>query len=151
MRWTPDRDAHLSRLLVGGDEGLDAGAELEVRDPDGAQALLAPLARHHRFDADDGCLWVRPIVGGYEPDPRQTGEPAYAFDLYVARRRALAATRVRRDGDELTFDLAGGQQARIRPARPALLAELERWDTWYYLHLSAEEQADLDALVHDTG
>jgi len=156
MTWTEDLDRHLAWLLSGGDASLDAGAELDVRHPDGTVAFLAPLARHHRVDADASarglaCIWIRPVVGGHAPDPRHPGDPAYRFDLGEARRRNLTFTGVRRDGDSLTFDLDSGQTARIRPARPDLLGELQRWDTWYYLHLTPAEQAELDALELDTG
>jgi hypothetical protein len=157
-RWTTDLDRHLRQLLTGGHLGLDAGAELEVRDPAGQVVFLAPLARHHRVD-ETGTLWVRPVVGGPTPDrdtparlpdtvDPDTVDPD-TFDPDVARRRGLAATKVRRVNDELIVDLRSGEQARIRPARPALLAELQRWDTWVTVALTAEQEADLDTLAHD--
>jgi hypothetical protein len=192
-RWTTDLDRHLRQLLTGGHLGLDAGAELEVRDPAGQVVFLAPLARHHRVD-ETGTLWVRPVVGGPTPDrdtparlpdtvdpdtvdpdtfdpdtvdpdtvdpdtvdpdtvDPDTFDPDTVdpdtFDPDVARRRGLAATKVRRVNDELIVDLRSGEQARIRPARPALLAELQRWDTWVTVALTAEQEADLDTLAHD--
>jgi hypothetical protein len=156
MTWTEDLDRHLARLLAGGDAGLDGGAELEVHHPDGTLAFLAPLARHHRVDPDASveartCIWIRPIVGGYTPDPRRPGDPIYAFDLAQARRRNLTFTHARRDGDALVFDLDSGQRAQVRPARSDLLTELHRWDTWYYLHLTPTDQATLDAIHLDAG
>jgi hypothetical protein len=156
MPWNRDLDRHLARLLSGGGAGLDGGAELEVRDPDGTLAFLTPLARHHRVDAEASdkertCIWIRPIAGGHSPDPRRPGDPDYAFDLVEARRRNLTFSHGRRDGDTLVFELDGAQLAHIRPARPELLAELQCWDTWYYLHLTPAQQADLDALELDTG
>jgi hypothetical protein len=156
MSWTLDLDRQLAWLLSGGDAGLDGGAELKVRHADGTVAFLAPLARHHRVDPDASddrrtCIWIRPILGGYSPDPRRPGDPAYAFDLAQARRRNLTFTHAHRDGDRLVFELENGQRADVRPARSELLAELRRWDKWYYLHLTATQQAELDALELDSG
>ena len=152
--WSAAHAAHFARLLAGGDAGLDGGAEFVVRNPDGTEAFLAPLARHWRVDAGSTpvrtCLWIRPVVGGYTPDPRRPGDPPYAFDLSEARRRNLTFTACRRDGDTLAFDLEVGQRAWVRPIRGGLLAELQRWDSWYYLHLTAEQQARLDALDADS-
>lgn len=156
MTWTTHLDSHFRRLLDGGDDGLDGGAELEVFHPDGARAFLAPLARHYRYDPEvsDGqraCVWIRPLVGGYPINPRQPGEPTYAFDLDEARRRNLTFTRCWQDGDTLVFDLDSGQRAYVRPIRSQLLAELQRWDTFYLLYLDAADQARLDALDSDPG
>ena len=154
MAWNDTLEAHLRWLLAGGDAGLDGGAELEVRHPDGTLAFLAPLARHHRLDAESTpertCIWIRPVVGGYTPEPG-TGAPPYAFDLFEARRRNLTFAACRRDGDALVFDLESGQHAWVRPARDELLDELARWDTYYYVHLPADAQAALDALEADSG
>jgi len=40
--------------------------------------------------------------------------------------------------------------ARIRPAGPETLPELQRWDSFYLLVLTAQEEADLDALWGDS-
>lgn len=145
--WTEELDRHLGRLLGGGPE-LEGGAELEVRDPDGRQAFLAPLARHHRMD-ETGTLWVRPVVGGHVPNPDRPGTLPYTFDPNTARRRGLDVRAAQRHGDELVLELRTGQQARIRPARPALLAELSRWDTWVYTALTPQQEAELEALSYD--
>lgn len=146
--WTGACDRRLARLLAGGEAGLYAGAELEVCHPDGSRAFRAALARHHRVDPPD-LVWVRPVVGGYQPDAAEPGEPGYAFELDVARRRGLHVTAAWDHGDELGMDLATGQTAVIRPAAADTLAELRRWDTWYYTSLDAATQRELDALAHD--
>jgi hypothetical protein len=127
---------------------LDVGAELEVRDPDASVAFLAPLARHYRVDADDAVLWLRPIVGGYTPTG--TGMPPYAFHLDEARARAISTRNASDQGEELVFVTDGGQRAHIRPAGPQTRPELERWDDFVYLVLSAEEEAVLDEVWGDS-
>lgn len=146
--WTETLDQHLAGLLAGGEAGLEGGAELEVRHPDGEVAFRAPLARHHRVEG--ACVvWVRPIDDGYVPDRSEPGQPPYAFDLDLVRRRALEFTAVRIDGGAIRFELMTGQHAVVRPARPDTLAELQRWDSYYYTVLDAETQRELDALHHD--
>lgn len=140
-------EERLSRLLVGA-QGLSAGAELEVAEPDGAVAFLAPLARHYRVEGD--TLWVRPVVGGYEPAEDEAGLPPYAFSLNQARARALWLGALRAVGDALVLPQPSGQVARIRQAGRATLAELERWDTFVYTVLSAEEEAELDRVWGDS-
>lgn len=81
----------LDELLQGPGRDLSGGAELEVRDPDRTVLFLAPLARRFRID-EQGIVWVRPIVGGFEPD--EAGAP-YAFNLDEARPRALDASTLR--------------------------------------------------------
>jgi hypothetical protein len=127
---------------------LEVGAELEVRDPDGTVVFLAPLARHYRVDPDDGVLWVRPIVGGYAPTG--AGMPPYAFHLNEARARALATRDVAIAGDELVLVNDGGQIAHIRRAGPQTRPELDRWDDFVYLVLSATEEAALDEVWGDS-
>jgi len=134
----------LARWLAGGEE-LESGAELEVRDLDGALAFLAPLARHYRVA--DGVLWVRPVVGGYEP--LEGGLP-YAFSLNEARARALPLDTVRLEGDEIVMATGADQVARIRPAGPETLQELQRWDTFVLTVLDAEEEAALDRVEGDS-
>lgn len=136
------------RLLASWLADLDVGAELEVRDPDGALALLAPLARHYRLEPEEGLLWIRPVVGGYEP--RGPGMPRYAFHLNEARARAISTHAARTDGDEIVLETAGGQIAHIRPAGPQTRPELEHWDTFCYVVLTAEEEAALDAVWGDS-
>lgn len=142
----PDWVARLAELLAG-DGDLGGGAEIEVRDPDGSLALLAPLARHHRVE--DDIVWIRPVVGGYAPTA-EPGLPPYAFHLNEARPRALAVDALVEAGEELLFRTAGGQLVRIRPAGPETLAELERWDSFVLVALSAEEEAALDRLWGDS-
>ena len=137
-------EAQLARWLAGGDE-LESGAELEVRDLDGALAFLAPLARHYRVA--DGTLWVRPVVGGYVPE--EGGLP-YAFSLNAARARALPLDDVRLEGGEIVLPTRADQVARIRPAGPETLPELERWDTFVLTVLDAEEEAALDRVEGDS-
>ena len=137
-------EARLARWLAGGEE-LESGAELEVRDPDGTVAFLAPLARHYRIA--DGVLWVRPVVGGYEPT--EGGLP-YAFSLNLARARALPLDDVRLEGEEIVVATRAHQVARIRPAGPETLRELERWDTFVLTVLDAEEEVALDQVAGDS-
>ena len=140
--------SYLEFLLAGAGRELEGGAELEVSDRGGEVVFLAPLARHYRVD-ETGTLWVRPVVGGYGPEPGH-GMPPYAFSLEAARRRALEPLRIRREGPELVLELYSGQSARIRPAGPETLPELQRWDSFYLLVLTAREEADLDALWGDS-
>ena len=140
--------SHLEFLLAGAGAELEGGAELEVSDRSGEVVFLAPLARHFRVD-ETGTLWVRPVVGGYRPEPGQ-GMPPYAFSLNAARRRGLDPVSVRREGLELVLELYSGEVARIRPAVPETLPELQRWDSFYLLVLTADEEADLDALWGDS-
>lgn len=127
---------------------LERGAEIEVRDPDGTVAFLAPLARHHRLDPDDDVLWLRPVVGGYVPSGG--GTPPYAFHLNEARARAISTRDVSMHGDEIVFVTGTGQVAHLRPAGPETRAELDRWDDFVYLVLSAEEEAALDEVWGDS-
>lgn len=154
--WTEAMQQQLHRLISGGDAELDGGAELEVCHPDGTRAFLAPLARHCRYDPDASdevrsCIWIRPVVAGSPVDP--PGEPASVFDVAFdeTRRRNLTFTDAWQDGDALVFDLEVGQRAYVRPIRSELLDTLQRWDTYYLLHLSAAEQLELDRLDSDPG
>lgn len=140
--------SYLEFLLAGSGPELEGGAELEVSDRNGEVVFLAPLARHFRID-DGGTLWVRPVVGGYRPEPGQ-GMPPYAFSLNAARPRGLDPVSVRQEGLELVLELDSGEVARIRPAGRETLPELQRWDSFYLLVLTAEEEADLDALWGDS-
>ena len=68
---TPDEwRRHLEFLLAGAGRELEGGAELEVSDRSGEVVFRAPLARHCQVD-ETGTLWVRPVVGGYRPEPAQ--------------------------------------------------------------------------------
>ena len=142
----PEWEARLAQMLAG-DGDLGGGAEIEVRDPDGSLALLAPLARHHRVE--DDVVWIRPVVGGYVPTG-EPGLPPYAFHLNEARPRALSVDGLVDVGEELVFRTAGGQLVHIRPAGPETGAELERWDSFVLLALSAEDEAALDRLWGDS-
>ncbi len=143
----PEWEERLARWLSGGQD-LQGGAELEVAEPDGAVAFLAPLARHYRLEGD--TLWVRPVVGGYQPSGDEPGLPPYAFSLNQARARALSLAGLRVEGDELVLPQPSGQVAHIRQAGPATLAELQRWDTFFYTVLSATEEAELDRVWGDS-
>lgn len=151
--WTDQHDRLMAWLLAGGDAGLDGGAELEVSHPDGSAAFRAALARHHRVEPPN-LVWIRPVIGGDglgddELEHDESGRAAHAFDVDVARRRALQVRTALADGQELHLELATGQTAVIRPAAADTLAELSRWDTWYYTALGAAGQRELDALDHD--
>ena len=137
------------RLLAGWLGDLAAGAELEVRDPDGTVAFLAPLARHYRLE-DAALVWVRPVVGGYAVEAGEPGAPAYAFHLDQARARALHVEGLEVAGEELVAPQPSGQVARLRAAGPATRSELERWDVFVYTVLSAEAEADLARLWGDS-
>jgi hypothetical protein len=131
-----------------GDE-LDAGAQLVVTDPDGAEALRAPLARHHMSDPDHpDMLWLRPVLGG-TPSPDPSGW--YVFNLSISRRRALAysSASIDENGD-VVLTLLSGQVATIQPAAGRELEELQRWDDFTLNILTAEEEADLDRLDADS-
>jgi len=146
-----DWETRLAQLLVG-DGHLGGGAEIEVRDPDGELALLAPLARHHRVEdeGDDSVVvWIRPVVAGYAPEG-EPGLPPYAFHLDEARPRALQLAGLEEIGDELVFRTWADQLVRIRPAGPQTLPELERWDTFCAVVLSAEDEAALDRVWGDS-
>jgi hypothetical protein len=140
--------SYLEFLLAGAGAELEGGAELEVSDRGGEVVFLTPLARHWRVD-ENGTLWLRPVVGGYRLELGQ-GMPPYAFSLDAARPRGLDPVGVRREGLELVLELDSGEVARIRPAGPETLPELQRWDSFYLLVLTAEEEADLDALWGDS-
>ena len=144
---TPAWEARLAELLGGGDD-LESGAELEVHDLEGNVVFLAPLARHYRIE--DDALWIRPVVGGYEPE-RAVGAPVYAFSLNEARARGLSPLEnMAVVGEELVVLTGAGQEAHIRQAGPTTMPELERWDAFFYNVLSAQEQLELDEVVGDS-
>ncbi|HEV2811307.1 MAG TPA: hypothetical protein VGV93_13035 [Acidimicrobiales bacterium] len=144
---TPAWEARLAELLSGGDD-LESGAELEVHDLAGKVVFLAPLARHYRIE--DDALWIRPVVGGYEPE-RAVGAPVYAFSLNEARARGLSPLEnIAVVGEELVVRTGAGQEAHIRRAGPTTMPELERWDAFFYNVLSAQEQLELDEVVGDS-
>jgi hypothetical protein len=145
---TAEWRSHLEFLLAGTGRELEDGAELEVTDRNGDVVFLAPLARHCRVD-ENGTVWVRPVVGGYRPAPGQ-GMPPYAFSLNAARPRGLDPVSIQREGLELVLELDSGEVARIRPAGRDTLPELQRWDSFYLLVLTTQEEADLDALWGDS-
>lgn len=53
-------------------------------------------------------------------------------------------------GEELVILTGAGQEAHIRQAGPGSMAELERWDSFFYNVLSAREQLELDEVVGDS-
>jgi len=145
----------LERTLVDllGDPESGTGAELVVFDPDGTQVFGAPLARHFCLDPDEDVLWIRPVLGGYEltKDIRQAGDPLYAFSLDASRRRGLSLQDVALvDGGVRVVQPGTEQVCWIRPAGPEALGELERWDTFVGVHLSAEDELALDRVDNDS-
>ena len=146
----PSWEDRLRDLVTGGSRGLEGGAELEVRDHAGTVVFLAPLARHYRLEEDLDVVWVRPIVGGYLPDQSERGVPGYAFSLNEARARALATAEVHVEADGVVFVLPSEQVARIRPAGPETRPELERWDSFVYGWLSADEEGELERVWGDS-
>ena len=66
----------------------------------------------------------------------------------------IAEVQGRRPGASTTpEDLAGlysGEAARNRPAGPETLPQLQRWDSFYLLVVTADEEADLDAQWGDS-
>lgn len=144
---TPAWSEHLAGLLSG------RGPVAQDRWERGAQIRLAgeqepaPLARHHRVaQGDPPTLWIRPIRGHYLDDEDGTD----AYDLALARRRGLqfTAARITEDG-AVELELTAGGSARIEPAGPAAMAEISRWDVFTLEVLSAEIEAELDALETD--
>jgi len=144
---TPGEAIEILREMVsGGSAALEGGAEFEVFDEAGQSVFLAPLARHVRLD-EDGIIWVRPIIGGYAPEAQ--GEPAYVFDLTVARRRALDALEIQAEPPELVLRLRSGEQARVRRVSSRTKRGLEQWDIFYYNSLNAGKQLELESLEAD--
>ena len=68
--------SYLAFLLAGAGRDLEGGAELEVSDPDG-EWCSSPRWPVISGSIETGTLWVRPVVGGYRPEPGQ-GMPPYA-------------------------------------------------------------------------
>lgn len=121
-----------------------------VSGPDGAECLRAPLARQARRDAEDeGCVWVRPVVGGARPACGEGGPP-WRFSLSLARRRALAFAGVRTEGADVVFALRSGEVARVRPIGADLRGELERWDGFVLLALPPDVERALERLEEDS-
>jgi hypothetical protein len=136
---------------LGGGVDLELGAELEVTNrADGSLAFKAPLARHYRID--EGVLWIRPIVGGYPigPEIHDRGDPDYAFSLDACRVRALTLSDVEVLDGEIVIQHSEYQLARIREAGSETMPELERWDTFFFTVLDAQEEAALDEVWGDS-
>lgn len=131
---TPLADAVESLLL--------AGAALQLTNPDGTSQAW-PVARHFRID--DDVVWFRPLIGGR----RATGG-SVVFPLGECRRRGISLDDVDVAAGVVRFELAGGQHLQLRPADPSELATLELWDTFTLTVLTAQEEADLDALDADS-
>lgn len=136
----------LREMVSGGRAGLEGGAEFEVLDETGRSVLLAALARQVRL-AEEGIIWIRPIVGGYRPDANDA--PAHAFDLNTSRRRALDALEFRCKGDEIVLWLQSGERAHIRPIGRRTKPDLEQWDRFFYNAIDADEQLEMDSLSGD--
>lgn len=126
---------------------LDAGAQLVVKDPDGAEVFRAPLARHARRDEEfPDVVWVRPVLGGYrDPD---TGNVRFALSL--ARRRALDVAHAELIEPRIRLGLLSGQVATVEPAAGAQLDQLTSWDQFTLLELTGEELDDLADLRADS-
>lgn len=122
---------------------LATGAALEVTTPGGEPVRSWPLARHHRLEAD--VLWVRPLVGGRRTD---TGVPA--FPLGDCLRRGIGLDRWSLVGERIRFELAGDQTVDLRPATTLELEQLDLWDSFVAVALTAEDEAALDRLDADS-
>ncbi len=141
----PDWAGRLAELL---DPDPDRpGAELAVDDPDGTEVFRTALARMWRTEPDyPDVIWIRPVFGSYQEDDGG----AWRFSLAATRRRSLTFTTVDVEDDGLVFDLVNGQRAHVRPVRPDLQLELERWDTFLLTQLSAQDEAALEELSEDS-
>lgn len=122
---------------------LATGAALEVTTPGGGPVRSWPLARHHRLDPD--VLWVRPLAGG-----RRTETGAPAFPLGDCLRKGIGLDRWSLVGERIRFELASGQTIDLRPATTPELEELELWDRFVTVALTAEDEAALDRLDADS-
>ena len=71
-----------------------------------------------------------------------------AFSLN--RARALPLDGVRLEGEGIVVATRADRVARIRPAGPDTLPELERWDTFVLTVLDAEEEVALDQVEGDS-
>ena len=131
----------------------ETGAELEITWPEdeGGATRVLPLARHYRFEEDEGgllLLWIRPIVGGYIPDP---GGPRYAFHLNEARRHAIDADTIEVASDgNLRGSFGDGGSLVIRPVSGERRSMLDAWDTFTYVTLDDEDLTALEALEGDS-
>lgn len=117
------------------------GAQVQVYDAAGTLVYRQPIARDVRLEAGEPVLWFRQIIG-----------PGPAFDPEVCRRRSLETVNAVVEGDQVLFPQPGvgtGERGVILPADPDQLAALDAWDTWKLSGISAEEEADLDALDQD--
>lgn len=123
---------------------LANGAMLEVNHPSGEPTSSWPLARHHRLE--DEVLWVRPLVGGHRTT---TGAPT--FPLGDCLRRGIGLEHWSITNDRIRFELGSGQTIDLRPATTAgELEQLELWDTFVAVVLSAADEAALDRLDADS-
>jgi len=114
---------------------------VQVYDAGGTLVYRQPIARDVRLEAGEPVLWIRQIIG-----------PGPAFDPEVCRRRSLETVNAVVEGDQVLFPQPGvgtGERGVILPADPDQLAALDAWDTWKLSGISAEEEADLDALDQD--
>ncbi len=127
---------------------VTAGAELAVTDPDGTLAYRAPLARHHRVEADHPIVWVRPLP---EPAPADVPGGPPRFGLNTCRRRSLTTDHVTVAGAErVTFGLSTGQTAQIHPIADDLQPQLDQWDDFVITVLPADVELALEDLTDDS-
>ncbi|MBR7830885.1 hypothetical protein KDK95_31565 [Actinospica sp. MGRD01-02] len=140
--WLKQLDALLTGRYPEGADRWEHGAQIRVP---GTQHP-APLARHHRVEpGDPPTLWVRPIRGHYQEE-----DGTDAYDLDLARRRALHYTSARVAGDgAVELETTEGARVRIEPAGPEAMAEIARWDAFTLEVLPADTEAELDSLETD--
>ena len=131
--------AAVQRLLAGlhttTSDTLDAGAELRVADPEGAEVYLEALTRMCRHDPQEQTLWIRPVGGGQ-------------------RRRALQYTAVaiveEAGVQTVHLTLWNGQHAVIRSAAGERVRALQSWDEVAYNELDPAYLDELEQLRDDT-
>lgn len=145
-----DVTGRLHELVTGGNAGLAGGAELFVQSAEGAGVFRAPLARHWRHEVGENCVWLRPILGGFEVPDRRVGEPRRRYSLNTARRRGLRYNRASIHAGEVVFELVTSELAIIRLVRQDLRAELNQWDDFVLGVLPADVEADLEELIDDS-
>lgn len=141
---TPETASQWTEVLA---RILTAGAELTVTNPDGTSAYRAPLARHHRIDAEHPIVWVRPLA---EPAPPTVPGGPSQFGLNTCRRRSLTTDRATVGVDRVTFSLLTGQTAQIGPIGDDLRPQLDRWDDFVLTVLPGDVQLALEDLGDDS-
>lgn len=130
------RVAHLLQRLLSSPQG--AALQLSY---EGAQTVVAPLARIFRIDPD-GVLWLLPL-----PPHVPT---ATSYDLTAVRRRGFHVARLDQDRDELHLHLSSGGRLSVRPADATEHDAIAAWDDFCQITLSAEEREAVESLQYDT-